>query len=131
MSATLTSQHVETATGTAATYQLRTPGSVTAARVVLVLHGLLIGGLGFLLLDQPAVPQWLAIGSIVEGGLRIVLGLKLQRGTHHIRKAALVLAGIGTVVSALNLPFGIIGIALNVSVYRCLGTAPAKEHFGA
>ena len=35
------------------------------------------------------------------------------------------------VAAAMNLPFGIIGIAVNVAVARCLNTESSKAHLGA
>ncbi len=111
------------------TFVPRTPGSVTAARVVLVLHGLVLGGLGALMMNTPEIPSWLVMATAGEGLLRIVLAAALRRGARRTRSAAIVLAVIGAVIAGLNMPLGIIGIALNGAVVRCLQTEAAKDHF--
>lgn len=110
---------------------LPAPGAVTAARVVLGLHGLLIVGLGAALMNTTAVPQGLAIASIVEGVLRIALAFLLRRGARGVRRGTVVVCAIGAGAAAMNMPFGIVGIALNVAIVRCLNTDDSKEFLAA
>lgn len=83
-------------------------------------------------MNTTAVPQGLAIASIVEGVLRIALTrFLLRRGARGVRRGTIVVCAIGAGAAAMNMPFGIIGIALNVAVVRCLNTDDSKEFLAA
>jgi hypothetical protein len=109
----------------------RTPTEVNVARSILVGQGALVLLLGVVLCrSQHAGVQALGIASIGEGALRVVLGVLLRRGARGVRRAALVVAGIGAVVGALAGGLSFLGAALSVIVVRCLCTPAAKRHLG-
>lgn len=105
------------------------PASVIAGRVVLALHGLALVGLGVLVLGEPRIPALIGILSVVEGVVRLALAAALREDARRTRATAVVLAAIGVGVAAMNLPWGLIGVAVNVVIVRCLSTEAAKEHF--
>ena len=119
------------ADGSASDVRRPTPGIVHAARAILVVQGIVVLAAGFALRStpDPRIPAALAIVSIVEGAIRILLGATLVR-SRVLRKIAIVLCAISAVVGFASGGLGILGGLLGVAVVRCLCSEDAKRHFG-
>jgi hypothetical protein len=112
----------------------RTPGAVIAARIVIVAQGALVLALGWLILSAPAdaaVPAALGVASIVEGAVRIALGLLLRRGARIVRKIAVVIGAAGMILGFMTGGFGFVSAAVSFVVVRCLCSEDAREFLGA
>ena len=109
----------------------RTPTSALAARAIITVQGVLVLGLGCLLFaaHQPGISGGIAVASIVEGLLRITVGICLRRGAHVVRVLALALCILGIVAGFAAGGVALIGAALSVVVGRCLNTTEAKAYF--
>jgi hypothetical protein len=110
-----------------------TPAAVTGARVIVIGQGALLMAAGGLLVsaNDPSFPAALAVVSIIEGALRIVVGLRLRRGARVARRIALVLGALGIAVGLPAGGIGLIGAALSVALVSCLINEEAKAFFAA
>lgn len=106
-----------------------TPSAVTTAKVVSIVQAGILLTVGIIVLLGGVTV--LGVAFLVEGALRLGLGVGLQRGARRTRLALLVLCGIGVFAGVAGGGVSIIGGVINVVVMRCLLNDDAKQFLGA
>ncbi len=117
-----------------------TPGSVTAAAAVVyvsaalgILTGLLTLGaddevFADVDIDPDMAKTFAAIGLAIAVA-QILLATRLRRGSRGARTAIVVLAALGVIQGILNLPIGIVALAVNAVVIYLVRFAPDSRAF--
>ncbi len=117
-----------------------TPSRVTAAAAVVyvgaalgIITGLLTLGADdevFTDVDvDPGVAKTFAVIGLAIAVAQILLATRLRRGSRSARSGIIVLAALGLAQGVLNLPVGIVAIAVNAVVIYLVRFAPESRAF--